>query len=459
MHADGSFTAVYDLTTTGPEGGTVAALAGGYHVRFGETAETAHSWARVAGKLAVQAVDCFTEWNTLRLEGRSSGAVAITASPPWSPRERTKYGRAALRKIHWGPVQPGILFESYNGKRTNDNPRALFDAVIGIDDSIPLYWSVRDRTVEVPPGGIPVVEGTMEWHRALATTRVWVNNNNFPYYVRKRPGQFYLQTWHGTPIKKLLLDMSRRKVPLTYRRLMRTEVCQWDLLLAQSEQAANSLRTSLGYEGDVFVGEQPRNVRLLRGLHRKDEIRKLLGLGVDERVILYVPTWRASDRNGRPLRWRELLDPLKLSEATEARVLVRAHHVAKPEQEDLRGARDVSNYPHVEDLMAVANVLITDYSSIVYDFDLTGGMVVHFVPDRRSYGKERGLYRDWAQGRNVAENFPELLQFVVDGFAGIRRAPESSPQWPAMDELSRIVLAHALTPEDAIEPANGETGA
>lgn len=445
-HADGSFTAVYELTTVGPEGGTVAALKGGYHVRFGTTPETADSWARVAGKLAIRPVDCFTDWNTLRLEGSNSGAVAITASPPWSARERTRYGRFALRLSDWGPVERGILFESFNGKSTNDNPRALFDAIRGLDDGTPLYWSVRDRTVEVPPGGIPVVEGTAAWHRALATTRVWVNNNNFPYFVRKNSEQFYLQTWHGTPIKRLLWDIPRRKVPLTYRRLMRSEVPQWDLLLAQSQKAANLLRASSGYEGDILVAEQPRNSRLFRSLHRQVEIRKRLDLNADERVILYVPTWRTADRDGHTLRWRDLLDPQRLSEATGARVLVRAHHVAKSEQEDFPGVKDVSNYPHVEDLMAVADVLITDYSSIAYDFDLTGRMVVHFAPDRYSYVKERGMYPDWTYGRNVAESFSQLLLFVAAGLVEERKSLAGNMQRPEVGELSRIVRACALIP-------------
>ncbi|MBU5899765.1 CDP-glycerol glycerophosphotransferase family protein, partial [Vibrio cholerae O1] len=80
--------------------------------------------------------------------------------------------------------QNGIVFESYNGKSANDNPRAIFDAIREIEPEIPLYWSVRDRRVDVPEGGIPVVEGTVAWHKALGTARVWVNNNNFPYYVQ-----------------------------------------------------------------------------------------------------------------------------------------------------------------------------------------------------------------------------------------------------------------------------------
>src|SRR5699024_8899329 len=121
------------------------------------------------------------------------------------------------------------------------------------------------------------VEGTEGWHRVLATSRVWINNNNFPHYVKKRPGQFYLQTWHGTPIKKLLWDIPRRKVPLTYRRLMAKEVPQWDLLLAQTRGAAHNLATGLGYPGSIRVAEYPRNRRLLSATRNSKKIRHRWG--------------------------------------------------------------------------------------------------------------------------------------------------------------------------------------
>src|SRR5699024_6817336 len=329
LHADGSFTAVYDLTTSGAEGGKVAALAGGYHVRYGETPDKVEGWARVAGKLAIRPVDCFTEWNTLRVEGKKSGAVSVMASPPWSSAERSKYGRFQLRDKDWGPLTDGIVFESYNGKSANDNPRALFDAIRAIRSDIPLYWSVRDRRVDVPTGGIPVVEGTARWHRALASSRVWINNNNFPHYVRKRQDQYYLQTWHGSPIKKLLWDIPRRKVPLTYRRLMKREVPQWDLLLAQSSDAARHLRTGLGYTGPVKRSEERRNARLAKGLERPNPIKERLGLRPEEAVVLYVPTWRDHHRNGRVDDWENFLDIERFAESVNARVLIRSHHMAR----------------------------------------------------------------------------------------------------------------------------------
>lgn len=392
LHADGGFTTVYDLTTSGPEGGTVAAMSGGYHVRFGATTETSESWARVAGKLAIRPVDVFTEWSTIRLEGRATGSVAITASPPWSSKERTKYGRFALREKDWGPVSGGILFESFNGKSCNDNPRAIFDVLLEGGVDVPLYWSTRDRTVEVPAGGIPVVEGTAAWHRAVAITKIWINNNNFPHYVRKRVGQYYLQTWHGTPIKRLLGDIPRRNTPLSYRRIMRKEAASWDLLIAQSENAVKSLRTGLRYNGPICVMEYPRNIRLLRQAQNPKAIKESLGLPVSSRVILYAPTWRNEHREGNRFNWYHEIDPYKLLSDSETWVLIRMHHNMRLLNLASSRVIDVSNHPHVEELIAVSDLLITDYSSIAFDFALTGSPTIYATDHSGQYEKERGTY-------------------------------------------------------------------
>lgn len=426
-HADGDFTTLYDLTTTGPEGGTVASLSGGYHVRFGTTTETSESWARVAGKLAIRPVDVYTEWNTIRLEGRASGSVAVTASPPWNSVERTKCGQFALRALEWGPINNGLLFESFNGKICNDSPRALFDAVRKADVQIPLYWSVKDRTVEVPPGGITIVEGTAVWHAAMATTKVLVNNNNFPYYVNKRHGQYYLQTWHGTPIKKLHADMPRRKVSLTYRRLMSGEANQWDLLLAQSERAAALLRSGLAYKGAVQIMEYPRNQRLAWALDKTPNIRRALGLGRSERVVLYVPTWRDARRKSSRPSWKALISPAAFADETHSTVLVRAHHMVKPEKIEGTNVINVSEYPHIEDLLAISDILITDYSSVAYDHALTGNTPILYVPDSSEYEKLRGLYQPVDQlPFTVATNYTDLIKIATRELS--RQEPKISPK-------------------------------
>lgn len=411
LHADGSFTAVYDLTTTGAEGGKVAALAGGYHLKYGETPNRTDSWARAAGKLAIRPVDCFTEWNTLRVEGRDSGAVSVTASPPWSAQERTKYGRFKLHETKWGPLKDGIVFESYNGKSANDNPRALFEMIRQKRNDVPLYWSVRDRGVDVPEGGIPLVVGTARWHRALATSRVWINNNNFPYYVRKSPDQFYLQTWHGTPIKRLLWDVQRRKTNLTYRRLMRTEVPQWDLLIAQSEAAAQHLRTGLGYKGPIKIMEYPRNIRLLKPLLNKSKLTVIHGIDNEKSTVLFAPTWRNDDRTGTaPLGCR--LSPDVIKEIFDGNVLFKSHHMVSGNRGRTMGVVNVTDAQHVEELMAISDFLITDYSSIVYDYKLTGRPIIRYVPDGAQYQLERGTYPRTSESEEI----------VVDDFEDLKTA-------------------------------------
>ena len=412
-HGDGSFVAIYNLTTTGAEGGTVASMSGGYHVRFGNTAESADGWARAAEKLAIRPVDCYTEWNTLRVEAGPSETVAITASPPWSARERTKVGRFALRTQVWGPLQPGIVFESYNGKSANDNPRALFDAIREECPELPLYWSVRDRRVDVPEGGTSVVEGTAAWHRALATSRVWVNNNNFPYHIEKQPGQYYLQTWHGSPIKKLLWDMPARKTPLTYRRLMKTEASQWDLLLGQSEEAAKNLRSGLRYEGPVEILEYPRNRRLHEGIKSSDRIRKYFGVEDQRRIVLYAPTWRERDRHDGIYSWDSYIEPTYIAKQTESFVLLRAHHMTTISGDESGDVLDVSGHPHIEDLMAIADILITDYSSIIYDFEATGRPAILYISDIEEYDQERGLIIDiFDKNYNVASSQEQLIESI-----------------------------------------------
>lgn len=459
-HADGSFTAVYDLTTTGAEGGTIAAMSGGYHVRFGPSVADAEGWARVAGKLAIRPVDCFTKWNTLRVEGRESGAAAITASPPWSAHERTKFGSFALRTQNWGPLQTGIVFESYNGKSANDNPRALFDAIRAERDDIPLYWSVRDKRVDVPEGGIAVVEGTADWHRALATSRVWVNNNNFPYYVRKNKRQFYLQTWHGTPSKRLLWDLPRRATPLTYRRLMEKEAREWDLLLAQSDAAAANLRSGLAYRGTIKVIEYPRNTRINNPINSL-RLNSIISESANRKLkILVAPTWRQRHKTSSYVPWNEYLDIERFAEETNTCILLRSHHVTPTRDMNANGVYDVSDYPHVEDLITIVDVLITDYSSLAYDYSLTGKPIILYRPDHAAYKKERGLYDEQVlEISETIERERELTQYVRTlscceqfesngGLEIVQRAARES-EW-----LAEQLINVALTEEESREMLN-----
>ena len=348
-----------------------------------------------------------------RIITRRDGSVAVAVIPPLTPRERSRRGRRLLVEREAEALRPAVFMESFGGRSGGDNPAAICEDLAAHDVRVPLWWSVVDGTVPVPSGAVPVVVGSQEWVEALRTSRVIVTNDHLPDWFSKREGQHLLQTWHGTPIKKLLHDAAPGSVSLRYQRLMARQVRQWDLLLAQNREAEQRLRRALGYSGQVRVGEYPRNVRLLGGIEVGRRVRSDLGIGEEQRVILYAPTWRerlrhpeglAGHSNGQGLRGE-----VYPAHRTDAVVLMRTHHMNRVRPGP--GLVDVSRYPSIEELMMAADVLVSDYSSIFLDFALTGKPAVVYAPDLEHYRDvERGLYGDWPRrsGLPIALDHDEL---------------------------------------------------
>ena len=383
-----------------------------------------------------------------RIITRRDGSVAVAVIPPLTPRERSRRGRRLLVEREAEALRPAVFMESFGGRSGGDNPAVICEDLAAHDVRAPLWWSVVDGTVPVPSGAVPVVVGSQEWVEALRTSRVIVTNDHLPDWFSKREGQHLLQTWHGTPIKKLLHDAAPGSVSLRYQRLMARQVPQWDLLLAQNREAEQRLRRALGYGGQVRVGEYPRNVRLLGGIEVGRRVRSDLGIGEEQRVILYAPTWRerlrhpeglAGHSNGQGLRGE-----VYPAHRTDAVVLMRTHHMnrARPGP----GLVDVSRYPNIEELMMAADVLVSDYSSIFLDFALTGKPAVVYVPDLEHYRDvERGLYGDWPRrsGLPVALDHDELtfhLNRILGDFdvqAARREVLEVDPA-PVLENLAWI---------------------
>ena len=387
-----------------------------------------------------------------RLLTRTDGSVAVAVIPPLTPGERSRRGHRLLIEREAGPLRPGVFLESFGGRSAGDNPAAICEDLAAHGVEAPLWWSVVDGTVRVPAGARPVVVGSPQWVEALRTSRVIVTNDHLPSWFSKREGQYLLQTWHGTPIKKLLLD-APRAVTLRYRRLMDRQVPQWDLLLAQSPQAGRRLQQALGYRGPVRVGEYPRNVRLLGGAEVRRRVRHELGIAPGQPVILYAPTWRESLRPstgaaGCAAAHRPgpvgALDGPRLAELLDAVVLMRSHHMNRAGC--VPGMIDVSGYPSVEELMLAADILVSDYSSIFFDFALTGKPAVVYAPDLASYRDvERGLYGDWPLGSGlpVAADHDELASHLqrllgdIDVAEGRYSLLEVEPV-PILDNLTWI---------------------
>jgi CDP-glycerol glycerophosphotransferase len=293
-------------------------------------------------------------------------------------------------------VSNSILFESFQGKVIGDNPYAIFSEVLSRTPSFELLFTVNSKT-KAPEGAKGVRHGSIAWLKALATSRVLVNNTNFPGYFRKRDGQLYIQTWHGTPLKRLGRDIVDVVPTGSYLKLMDREASYWDFLISPSGYCSEIFPSTFGYTGTILETGYPRNDILVNGLSKRDLVRRSLGIADDQQVVLYAPTWRDFQRtatgNWKPVNF------LDCSLGSGVTVLFRGHtntHSAHSARV-AAAAIDVTNYQNVAELYLAADVLVTDYSSSMFDFSVTGKPMIFLAPDLDDYIAKRGFYFDFEQ--------------------------------------------------------------
>jgi len=319
----------------------------------------------------------------------------VEIGPPLDPSVEDPEGRAALERryaLHTAPLENAVFFESFYGRVAGDNPLAIDRRIARIAPDVTRYWSVIDLSVEVPEGAIAVVEGSSEWWRARSASRLLVVNDWLRRRYVRRPGQTVLQTWHGTPLKRLALTRPGFR-PRAWGAVLK-ESRRWNVLLAQNTYAARILARAYAFRGrEMWVEGYPRNDALSTG--DGGSTRRRLGIRDDERVLLYAPTWR-DDRS----EMVDFMDPEELAERTGAVVLVRGHSRTLLPGQSATGARviDVTGYADVARLMCASDAMITDYSSVMFDFTITGKPIYFFVPDLEHYRSDlRGFYFDLAE--------------------------------------------------------------
>ena len=289
-----------------------------------------------------------------------------------------------------------ILFESFQGKVIGDNPYAIFQEVLLRNPSFELLFTMTSKT-KAPEGARGIKHGSIAWLKALATSRVLVNNTNFPGYFRKRDAQRYIQTWHGTPLKRLGRDIVDVVPTGSYLKMMDREASYWDFLVSPSAYCSEIFPSTFGYSGTILETGYPRNDILVNQTQKRDLIRRSLGIADGKQVVLYAPTWRDSQRtatgNWKPVNF------LDGSLGENFTVLFRGHtnthsaHSAKV----IGAAIDVTNYKNVAELYLAADVLVTDYSSSMFDFSVTGKPMIFLTPDFDDYVAKRGFYFDFEQ--------------------------------------------------------------
>ncbi|MGW4805757.1 bifunctional glycosyltransferase/CDP-glycerol:glycerophosphate glycerophosphotransferase [Kitasatospora sp. NPDC004272] len=334
---------------------------------------------------------------------------------------RTKAYPAARQQ----PVRPTVLFDAFKGTQYSDSPRAVHEELVRRGVALEHLWVVKDDQVDVPDTARAVRMWSPEWYEALATSRYVVANNHLPDWFRKRPGQVVVQTWHGTPLKKIGHDIEAvHFADKRYLERLAVEVENWDLLVSPNSFSTPILRRAFGFPGEMVESGYPRNDVLRRpGTERlATGIRRRIGIPDGKRVVLYAPTWR-DDQYYAPGRYkfdfRIDLDDARARLGEDHVLLVRRHpNVVDP----VPGAGDgfvfdVSDYPDMADLSLITDVMVTDYSSLMFDYVNTGRPILFFTYDLEHYRDTlRGFYFDFqssAPGPLVFDS-EELISSIRD---------------------------------------------
>lgn len=327
-----------------------------------------------------------------------------------APLRTDELGRsAATRLADWYAdvevtPQDAVLMSCYRGEFATDSQLALHEELRRRGTGLRLLWGVRDHSVVLPDGAEPLLIGSREWYAAMASSRYLCHNIDMERWFRKRPHQRYLQTFHGYPFKSMGASLWRAygRGELVIEQESRRRTDAWDAIVVPEEFCVELYRREYGYGGPALVTGYPRDDALVLTdpVPTRAEVLARLGVPTDTTVVLYAPTWR--DTAAISAYRAELFDGLDLDRLVRDlgpgyTVLVRGHNY------NLRGGSgatstrvlDVSGYPEVNDLILAADVAVLDYSSLRFDWMITGKPVAFFVPDLEDYVSSRRVLLDY----------------------------------------------------------------
>ncbi len=314
------------------------------------------------------------------------------------------------------PVRPDVvLYEAFGGRGVVCHPEAIFRELLGAEDQEHLHhvWVIGEdvvltehlREIERHPRVSFVRRGSYAYVKALATSGFLVNNATFPAAFAKREGQVYLNTWHGTPLKRMGHD-EPGETAATRNVLRNFLMC--DYLLSSGPYMTSTMYESAYrllniYPGRIIEEGGPRTDRQCLGPGESSTVRQqLVTAGLDlgegtERIVLYAPTWRGANFAAAA---DDALDLLTRTErlahrlGSGHRVLLKVHQQvydlarAHPEV----AGRLVPNEIPTNAVLGVVDALVTDFSSILFDALATDLPIVLFAPDLEEYAATRGLY-------------------------------------------------------------------
>ncbi|GAA4235694.1 hypothetical protein GCM10022254_43460 [Actinomadura meridiana] len=372
----------------------------------------------------------------------ADGRLALSVTGDVSPEEKSAgagYRDEARRRVQHEGLRDAVLFSCFSGRQYSDSPKAVQQELLRRDTGLEQLWVVNDAQVELPDGLRAVRLNGREWNEALATSRYIVTNHRLGDAFQRHPDQIVLQTWHGTPLKKIGSDL--KEVHFAYTPGMKGAIQaksngpvlpEWSHLLSPNPFSTEIFRRAFAFKGELLEVGYPRNDLL----HSPDteavatRVRAHLGIPDGKRVVLYAPTWRDDQYYSRgryKFDMRLDVERARAALGDDHVLLIRLHtNVVDGVAEDEHGfVRDVSLYPDITELYLISDLLVSDYSSVMFDYANTGRPMLFFTYDLADYrDRLRGFYFDFE-----AEAPGPLVETSDDLIDAIRAAESATADY------------------------------
>ena len=319
-------------------------------------------------------------------------------------RNFAKYSVRALYYIGtyvFSPKDNVILFESSNGRNYTGNPRFIYEELLnqGLDNEYECVWALIDpEDHEIPGNPKKVKKSHFKFLYYTIISGTWVLDSRHLYYLKKNEKTKYIQTWHGTPLKKLGLDMeylnmSGNKDIERYHDDFKKNSAAWQYLISQNSFSSEIFKRAFAFNGEMLEIGYPRNDILVNNNNKEyvDDIKTKFNIPKDKKVILYAPTWRDNEYYGSgEYKFATAMDFDEMKESlSDDHVLIVKYHYLVKDPIDWKKYGDFiiecdANWD-IQELYLASDILITDYSSVMFDYAILRRPILFFTYDLEFY--------------------------------------------------------------------------
>ncbi|UDM73823.1 CDP-glycerol glycerophosphotransferase family protein [Vagococcus fluvialis] len=326
-----------------------------------------------------------------------------------------------------------VLYETRDGKSIVDSPYAIFLELANSSEYSHLrhIWVIDDNSVDIK-NSIPhefrervsfVSRGTLEYVKALLEAKYLISNATFEAFFTKKSEQIYINTWHGTPLKHMGFDIPGS---VNHSQNVLRNFLMTDYILSPNNHTTNifveSYKLKGLYPGKILEGGYPRIDLTLNS--DKDEIKekiKSYGTKLGEKpILLFCPTWKGTSIHNTSDDIDQIISETltlvnKFKDKYEVLLKVHPFVFNKMKEEESIKTFLISDLVDANEVLSVVDVLITDYSSIFFDFLVTKKPIIFYSWDKDMYAENRGMYLNENQFPGpTAENINELVEFIED---------------------------------------------